>query len=57
MYYGLGPRGVNEQVALLKDDYIGYGAKRFTPASGQSFSVVGARPFSDVCPLAVMTTL
>ena len=48
MYLNQGPEGVIQQLDILGKDHIGYSAKRFKAASGQAFSVVGARPFTDV---------
>ena len=48
MYLSQGPEGVIRQLDILGKDHVGYSAKRFKAASGQAFSVVGARPFTDV---------
>lgn len=48
LYRGQGHEEVHKQMELLGKDHVGYSSKRFTAASGQRFSVVGARPFSDV---------
>ena len=48
MYLSQGPEGVIRQLDILGEDHVGYSAKRFKAASGQAFSVVGARPFTDV---------
>lgn len=40
--------GVRKQLEILGADHVGYRGKGFQAASGASFSVVGARPFSKV---------
>lgn len=49
LYRKQGPEQVQAQLDLLGDAHIGYGARHFTAASKAGFSIVGGRPFTDVC--------
>lgn len=54
LYYG-GPRQrVEQQIESLGQQNVGFGDKTFVAADGTQFSVVGARPFSDVSRLSAM---
>jgi hypothetical protein len=50
LYFSQNRNKVHQQLQSLGGDHVGYGSKHFTSASGQPFSVVGVRPFTDVPP-------
>lgn len=49
LYLGTKEDKVKKQLSLLQGDHVAYSSKRFKADSGKTFSIVGGRPFSDVC--------
>ena len=49
LYLGTKAGKVEQQLTILSKDHVAYSSKRFKASSGETFSVVGGRPFSDVC--------